>query len=180
MVDETLLNQLRSLKFTAGLPEHVLAAIADVVTEEDLPAGTRIFREGTEYSKMLVIISGRVMLDMHVPSRGCVSILSLGPGDMVGWSAVVSDAVMTASATAATDTHLLAFEGHRLEELCEQNHEFGYRFYQQMASALSRRLLATRLQLLDLFASDPPPIEPDADRRDRESPAATQTAGNKE
>lgn len=180
MADESLLNQLRSLKFTSNLPEHVIAELADIATEEDLAAGTRIFREGTMFSKMLVIISGRVLLDMHVPSRGSVPILSLGPGDMVGWSAVVSDAVMTASATAAADTHLLSFDGRTLDELCERNHEFGYRFYQQMASALSRRLLGTRLQLLDLFSTDPAPVDPDADRSFQASPTATQVAGNKE
>lgn len=160
MPDERLLNQLRSLKFTADLPEHVIAELADITSEEDVTSGTRIFREGAEFSRMLVVISGRVMLDMHVPSRGNVSILSLGPGDMVGWSAVVGDAVMTASATAATDAHVLAFDGPALGALCERNHEIGYRFYRQMSAALSRRLVATRLQLLDLFADDPAPIDP--------------------
>lgn len=180
MADEGVLDQLRRLKFTAGLPEHVIAELAIIVTEEDLPAGTRIFREGERFSKMMVITSGRVMLDMSVPSRGSVSILSLGPGDMVGWSAVVGGAIMTAGATATADTHLLAFEGHTLDALCERNHEFGYRFYQQMSSALSRRLLATRLQLLDLFGTDPAPVDPDCDDGEQRSPAATQVAGNQE
>jgi len=34
-----------------------------------------------------------------------------------------------------------------------------------MAMALSRRLLATRLQLLDLFADSPPQVDPDAAAR---------------
>jgi len=160
MVDEELLSRLRGLQFTAGLPEHVLFELANIVSEEDVAGETRIFREGAPYSKLLVIISGRVMLEMHVPSRGRVSMLSLGPGDMLGWSAVVSDGVMTASATAAADTHLLAFDGQALGELCERNHEVGYRFHQQMTAALSRRLVATRLQLLDLFGDDPDPIDP--------------------
>lgn len=180
MSDERLLSQIRNLRFTADLPESVVAELAGYAIEEDVASGTRIFREGSDFEKMFVIISGRVLLDMHVPSRGNVTMLSLGPGDMVGWSAVVSDTAMTASATAAADTHLLSFDGPALRELCERNHEFGHRFYRQMASALSRRLVATRLQLLDLFGDDAASIDPDAGRAEPSARDATMSAGNRE
>ena len=43
-------------------------------------------------------------------------------------------------------------------QLCAANHEFGFHLMQRLASSLSKRLVATRLQLLDLFAETPPTV----------------------
>jgi CRP-like cAMP-binding protein len=63
---------------------------------------------------------------------------------------------MTTSAVALEETEAFAMPGDKLRELCEQDREFGYRFTERLAGALARRLVATRLQLLDLFASETP------------------------
>ncbi|TXT27172.1 MAG: hypothetical protein FD138_2777 [Planctomycetota bacterium] len=42
--------------------------------------------------------------------------------------------------------------GHQLQQLCQSDAEVGFHLMWQVASALSQRLVATRLQLLDLFA----------------------------
>jgi len=70
---------------------------------------------------------------------------------MLGWSALFADGQMTATATVLEATCTIAFPGRMLRELCDHNHELGYRIMRQAALALSQRLLATRLQLLDLF-----------------------------
>ena len=62
---------------------------------------------------------------------------------------------MTATGLAVEDTELVVVEAQKLRLLSETNHDFGYHLMQQMASALSKRLIATRLQLLDLFADMP-------------------------
>jgi CRP-like cAMP-binding protein len=59
---------------------------------------------------------------------------------------------MTATATTQEATRLVVIPGATLGALCESNHEIGYRVMQQMARALAQRLVATRLQLLDLFS----------------------------
>ncbi len=46
----------------------------------------------------------------------------------------------------------VAISGLELRQLCNTDFEVGYHVMGQVASALSQRLLATRLQLLDLFA----------------------------
>ena len=53
----------------------------------------------------------------------------------------------------------VALPGDQLRQLCEAEHEVGYHIMRQLASALSRRLLATRLQLLDLFGEHVPALE---------------------
>jgi hypothetical protein len=66
--------------------------------------------------------------------------------------------VMTVSASALEDTRAIAASGTELLELCRTNRELGFELMQRMAGALAQRLVATRLQLLDLFA--PPSAHP--------------------
>lgn len=77
--------------------------------------------------------------------------LTTGPGELVGWSGLVSDGRMTATAMALDDTTLIAMSGQKLRDLCASEHDLGNVLFQRVAQVLSKRLLSTRLQLLDLF-----------------------------
>jgi hypothetical protein len=59
---------------------------------------------------------------------------------------------MTTSAVAQEDTQVIAICAADLLALCESDPVFGYQLMQRVALALANRLVATRLQLLDLFA----------------------------
>lgn len=151
-----LKSTLSQLEFTSPLPADVQDQIVGCSQEQVCPAGQVIFREGDENHKLYLIASGRVALDMHVPGRGLVRILSLGPGDMLAWSALLGNGRMTATATALEDTRLIASGAQCLRTVCDADRSVGYELMRQMAVALSRRLLATRLQLLDLFGDTSP------------------------
>ncbi len=153
MIGKDVLKQtLRALGFSSDLPEHVLDELASVSAMVDFPEGSMVFQEGAENHFLYVIQSGKVGLDMYVPGRGRVRILSVGPGEMLAWSALLGEGHMTVTAVALEDTRAVAAAGKKLRELCESNHEAGYQLMSRMAKALSQRLVATRLQLLDLFA----------------------------
>jgi CRP-like cAMP-binding protein len=111
-----------------------------------------LFREGQVEDEVFVVFSGHVRLSMKVPGRGEVTLLTAGPGDLVGWSGLISDGVMTATATVLDSARLLALSGRCLQQLCESDPKLGYILMKRMAQVISRRLLSTRLQLLDLFA----------------------------
>lgn len=149
---------LEQLRFTSVFPSAVLDQLAAESTIQRLSAGAAVFREGGRHDNLYLVRSGKLGLDMNVPGRGAVRILTLGPGEMVGWSALLDDGRMTASAVALEDTEVVFLPSRKLQALCESNHEFGYHLMRRMADALSKRLVATRLQLLDLFADAPSPL----------------------
>ncbi len=142
--------------FSAPLSDSTLAEIGEIASLVCYPAGSMIFREGSSNPNLMLIRHGRVGLDINVPGRGPVRILTLGPGDMVAWSALFGTGEMTTSATALENTELITCCGKRLLELSQSNHEIGYQFMHRMATALANRLVATRLQLLDLFCDQSP------------------------
>ena len=99
-----------------------------------------------------------------MPTRGGVRILSVGPGDMIAWSALLGDGRMTASAVAIEDTEVVAIPAADALALSETHPEFGYYLMQRVANALANRLVATRLQLLDLFGSGVSDVDAIADQ----------------
>lgn len=149
MCDPKLLKTLRT---TAGMPDEMLSELASLATVCTFPAGTVVFREGAICPDLYLVQSGFVALDMFVPGRGAVRVFSVGEGELLGWSPLLADGKMTATATVVEPLSAVVIPGKPLRALCERNHDIGYRMMQQVALALSQRLVATRLQLLDLFA----------------------------
>jgi CRP-like cAMP-binding protein len=138
--------------FVVGLAPHILAELAALVARREFSPGDMVFREGANCDDLFLIATGLVALDVQVPCRGPVRILTIGQGELLGWSALLGTGPMTATATALEPTAAFAIPGARIRSLCERNHEVGYRIMQQTASTLAQRLTATRMQMLDLFA----------------------------
>lgn len=155
MMDQpNLLKMLNATRFAEGLSHEHLACLCRAAREVKLPAGSLLFREGDMEDEVFVISSGHVRLTMNIPGRGEVSFLTAGPGDLVGWSGLISDGRMTATATTVDETILIALSGKRLQELCDCEKDLGYVLLRRVAQVLSQRLLSTRLQMLDLFEKD--------------------------
>lgn len=143
-------------EFLHGIPPACLSAIEDLAREDVFPPGAGIFAEGSTHADFHILLEGHVRLEMAAPGRGRISLLTLGPGDMLAWSAILSDGTMTTAAIALDTVRLVSLPGERLRRLCEEQPVLGYHLMKQLAAALSRRLLATRLQLMDLFAEHEP------------------------
>jgi CRP/FNR family transcriptional regulator, cyclic AMP receptor protein len=155
----TLTDSESRLEFFQQVPTPILDELSKIARHRQFaPAGV-LFREGTIHHDFHLIVQGHVRLDMSVPNRGRIPLLTVGPGDILAWSAIVADEVMTCSAIALEQVMTLVFEGNKLRQLCKEHPELGYHVMKQLARALSRRLLATRLQLLDLFADHQPALE---------------------
>ena len=115
--------------------------------------GETIFREGDPSLYVYVVKTGHVAIEIHVPSKGRRTILTVGPGDLFSWSALVEPRLGTASARAIEETEALGIKGGSLLDLCLQDPELGFELYRALAGVITARLIATRLQLLDVFAA---------------------------
>lgn len=149
---------LENLRFSAPLPTGFVKQLASKATLRDYAAGETLFRENSQNNELMIIASGSVALEVYVPGRGPIPILTLGPGDMVAWSALLGGGRMTTSAVALHDTKVVAIPAHTVFEWCDKDHTLGYHLMHKVATALAERLVATRLQLLDVFADSPPDI----------------------
>jgi CRP/FNR family cyclic AMP-dependent transcriptional regulator len=148
----TALDLLKTVRLLQAIPERLLAKLVPMATVERAAANRVLFTEGTLCDRIYFVVEGLVALDMYVPRRDPTRILTVGPGEVLAWSALLSDQRMTATGTVLEDSRLVALAAQPLRQLCDADHEIGFVLMRAMALALSQRLLATRLQLLDLFA----------------------------
>lgn len=114
-------------------------------------AGEAIFQEGAPSLYLYIVRSGQVAIELHVPSKGRRVIMTAGPGDVFSWSALVEPRIETAAARAIEDTEAVGIKGGALMDLCREDPAFGFELYRALAEVISARLIATRLQLLDVF-----------------------------
>ncbi len=150
------LAQLHNIEFLQGLSEHHLEKLALLGEVKQYDSGKILFRENDIHPFFHVVIEGLVALDIWQPRRAPKRILTIGPGEILAWSAVLAGGQMTTSATTLSSTQLFTWPAEKFQALCQSDHEIGFVVMQRIARAVSRRLTAPRLQLLDMLAETEP------------------------
>lgn len=144
---------LKANPWFGALPPQHFEKFMTITQERSWAAGQVIFREGEPNDWLYLVLAGAVALEIYVPNRGRVTILTLGPDELFGWSAAVPVVQKkTASARALQATQALAIDAAALRVACEQDHDMGYYVYRRLTNIIAGRLTATRLQLLDVYA----------------------------
>lgn len=154
--EKTILELLSKTQFLQTLCSGDLDKVARIASTRTVEAGSVLHQEGDVCEALYLVSSGLVALDMCMPRQGCTRILTIGPGEIIGWSALFADATMTVRASVLQDGLLVALPAAELRQLCDDDHDIGYAIMRQVSVALSRRLLATRLQMLDMFGETQP------------------------
>jgi CRP-like cAMP-binding protein len=147
-----LVATLRETWFGAGLDDSTLERLAGLGRRREVAAGEVVVAEGSRSDELGVVVSGRLALRMLVPERGMTTILTVEPGDLYGWSAIVPPNRATSTVTVVEAAELIAFAGMGLRMALADDPTLAAAVYPRVLQAVSRRLEATRLQLLDLFA----------------------------
>jgi len=156
MSQASIAETLRELGFLQGIADEYLAQIAIVTERLSLPENKLVFREGEAAADVFLVLGGSVSLEICAPGVGCRRILTVGPGELLGWSPLLGQMRFTATARTLTPTELLKIHAGQLMTICEHNPRFGYEFMRRAAQALAKRLNATRMQLLDVYGQAMP------------------------
>ena len=141
------------LAFTAGFDRSQIERLAEIATPVRWNAGEMVYREGDPGSPVYLVEEGLVALELVVPGRGPITILTVGPGEIFGWSSLFYQRPKTSAARALTPTRAQALDSARLRTLCDGDPVFGYALTRRILQVVSERLKATRIQLLDVFKS---------------------------
>ena len=129
-----------------------------MATVKDYAPGTTSFARVRRPPGFISWSRGASTLELCTAGEGCTRLQTVGPGELLGWSPVLGLSEMTATARVIEPTTLVVVDAKQLVTLCEHNPRFGYEFMRRTALALSQRLSATRLQLLDVFRHELPLI----------------------
>lgn len=143
--------------FGASLSADTCARLAALGRVVDFPEGLAVVREGAPCQDMGLVVSGRIALRLSLPGERHRTILTLEGGDVFGWSALLPPAIATSTGIAIAPSRAILFDGDRLRTALAVDCELAAATYQRLLASVARRLVATRVQLLDLYRSSPEP-----------------------
>ncbi len=153
-MDPRIAGLLPRIPLTRALSEGDRAQLAAIATLEEHRAGATVFREGAASDAVYLVAEGLVSLSMRLPGRPEMTLLTLGPGDLAGWSALTDAPLVVASGCAVERVVLIRLPRDALLALCDQDHDIGYAVMRLALGEVARRLHETRLQLLDMFGGE--------------------------
>jgi CRP/FNR family cyclic AMP-dependent transcriptional regulator len=148
---ESLKHILAEHPFTQGLDKRYLSLLTGCASNVRFEPGERIFREGEEANKFYLVQEGKLAIEVFGAERGALSILTVGPGEVLGWSWLVPPYRWQFDAYALEPVRAIALDGECLRTKAEKDHGLGYELLKRISRVMAERLHATRLQLLNVY-----------------------------
>jgi len=127
----------------AGLSREGLQKLLATGRLRALQADEYLCLLGDDASDFYVLVKGQVDLCFPMRLGGAVkdvTVESVGPGQAVGWSALVKPHRFTLSARAIEPSEVIRFARRDLLELFKAEPEMGYAFFTKVSEIVSTRL----------------------------------------
>lgn len=144
---EAIAAVLPDYPFFKGLSQEAIQRVAMCGRHQSVAGGTALFYEGDYADTFYVVLKGRIDLRIHRRVGSSVLLDSVSGGNAVDWSWLVEPRRRIFDTIAVQDTSLLAFDGHELFHLCEEDPRFGYTFLTRVTQLMHQRFEAARKHL---------------------------------
>ena len=143
---------VRTAPLFSALDDESAASLRASMTAVKVNKGNTLFKEGDAGDKLFVVVEGKLKLGTS-SGDGRENLLSiLGPGEMFGELSVFDPGPRTSTATAVTDTRLLALAHDQVIGWVTAHPQVSL----QLLARLAQRLRRTNETLADLVFSDVP------------------------
>jgi CRP-like cAMP-binding protein len=150
---ETLERILSEHPFLRGMDEAQLKLLVGCASNVSFGQGEYLFREGEDADCFYILRHGKVSLETFAPGKGAIAILTLGEGEILGWSWLVPPHKWSYDGRALELTRAVSLDGKCLRAKCEEDHDLGYEIFKRFSVIISQRLAATRIQLMDIYGN---------------------------
>jgi signal-transduction protein with cAMP-binding, CBS, and nucleotidyltransferase domain len=125
MPREALLAVLKQHPFVEEFqPQHIEKLIS-LAKEVEFARDQVLFHEGDDYHDFLLIVAGRVALEIEAPGH-TLRVQTLSAGDELGWSAILMGRGKHFQARALERVKAIALDGPTLQAACREDKAFGY------------------------------------------------------
>jgi len=144
-----IVTALRLMEFFHDMePNHLhkLAAIAREVTFEK---GDLVYKEGDLDKGMYLIQEGEVVIEMKSLTQGYAPVLTIGKGQLFGWSSLFPGQRKRARARVLKDTRAFLLDTERLNYLFDTDHQLENVIMRRMIKLVGERVYATRQKLVN-------------------------------
>lgn len=131
-------------------PEHV-EKVSTCAAHIRFKPGDVIFRLEDAANHFYLIEEGRVAVELESSDRGVITIQTVEPGHVLGWSWLFPPYKWQFDARAIEPVKGYVFDAACIRRKCESDNVLGYAMMKHFSAIMMARLQATRLQLLDMF-----------------------------
>jgi CRP/FNR family cyclic AMP-dependent transcriptional regulator len=131
---------LRQFRLFAELEEVDFESVGRISRVEDFARGEKLMTEGAPADEIYLFLKGRAVVKVRTPKGLQVSIDELGPGELLGWGAMMEPYVYGASAWITEPATTIVVNGPELRTLCETNRRIGYQVSKGIGEVMSKRL----------------------------------------
>lgn len=150
---ETLERILGEHPFFEDLDKSYLQLLVGCASNVRFPADAYLFREGEEAHQFYLIRQGKIALEIYAPHSAPILVETLEKGEILGFSWLLPPYTWRFDARAVESVRAIALDGKCLRTKCDANHDLGYELLKRFSHIMEQRLAATRLQLLDVYAT---------------------------
>lgn len=145
-----VIQALSEHRFFSDLnPDH-LAQIARCGELKTFPAGSQLTVEGEPATTFYALLDGRAAISTNVPNHDPVVLQTLERGAVLGWS-WLDELEWVFSVRAVTDCSVVALDAGCLRPQLKADSELSLEIMRRLLKAMTQRLKATRLQLMDIY-----------------------------
>jgi uncharacterized membrane protein len=133
------LEALRSVPLFASLDDDSARDLRNLLSEQDVPQNTRLFRQGDTGDAMFLIESGRVRISIHDHDKQEVTLAELAQGDFFGEMSIIDGRQRSADAKVIEDSRLAVLSRDAFLTFVRKKPDVAL----EMLSALTDRLRRT-------------------------------------
>ena len=137
----------------AGIDDSHAAQLAGCARTAGWEDGAMAFREGDAAETFYVVRRGRIALELFIPNRGPLTVETIEPGEVVGWSWLFPPYRWHFDGRAVGAVRAIAVDGACLRGKCDNDSALGYELMRRFSQVMLERLQATRLRLADLYGA---------------------------
>ena len=83
-----IVTALRSIELFHDLDTPHLHKLAAIATETEFPDGEIIYREGETGEAIYLVQAGKVVIEMAAAADNMITLFTIGPGQLFGWSSL--------------------------------------------------------------------------------------------
>ncbi len=143
---------LKELSFFKDMSGEMLEYIAGCGQNMHFAPNEFMGRENEAADFLYVIKKGNVAIQVIHPIKGPLTIRTLGSGELAGFSWIIPPYRLQFDIKALEHTSVVALDGTCIRKKCEEDHHLGYLLMKQSAAIMNKRLIDTRIQLLDVYS----------------------------
>jgi CRP/FNR family transcriptional regulator, cyclic AMP receptor protein len=158
MSENNIIKILQGISFLHDIAPDHLQQIASIAELRVYDANDNLFYEGQPAEHVFLIVSGRIVLELCPATIYQKNLMSVGPGEMLGWSSFVEQRNYASTGVVVAPTQLVKINGKQLRAICDRDPVFGYDFMHRIMRAVAKRLTATWSQLATIYVHNTLPM----------------------